>query len=191
LPLDATWTPESNLAVADLLDHLAEELAREYVRLMEAASSNELGCEMQPRSGGGVAMRAAIYARYSSENQRPESNEPASCAGSNSLEQRMVTGTVSRILANEKYTGRWAGTRPRAVATLGRDGDGGSRSRRRIGWFRKTILSGSCPKRSGRRFAQGGRKSGEAGQAGRGAADSRKSRPVVKCNSRRIFFPGR
>lgn len=40
--LGATWTPESNPAVASLLDHLAEELAREYIRLMEAAAMD--GC---------------------------------------------------------------------------------------------------------------------------------------------------
>jgi hypothetical protein len=45
---DATWTPESNRAVAELLDHLAEELAREYVRLMEAASRDELDTRCKP-----------------------------------------------------------------------------------------------------------------------------------------------
>ncbi len=49
LPQDATWTHESNLAVAELLDHLAEELAREYVRLMEAAASrDELDASCKP-----------------------------------------------------------------------------------------------------------------------------------------------
>jgi hypothetical protein len=38
---DAPLTPASNPEVASLLDHLAEELAREYVRLMEVASNNE------------------------------------------------------------------------------------------------------------------------------------------------------
>ena len=29
------WTPESNPALKELLDHLAQELAAEYVRLMK------------------------------------------------------------------------------------------------------------------------------------------------------------
>lgn len=35
---ETTWTPELNPAMTALLDHLAEELALEYVRLMEAAA---------------------------------------------------------------------------------------------------------------------------------------------------------
>ena len=35
---DPAWTPAANPAVAALLDHLAEALAREYVRLMEQAA---------------------------------------------------------------------------------------------------------------------------------------------------------
>jgi hypothetical protein len=34
---DLAWSPAANPAVATLLDHLATELAREYVRLMEQA----------------------------------------------------------------------------------------------------------------------------------------------------------
>ena len=33
------WTLEGNPAVRELLDHLAEELAAEYVRLMKAAAA--------------------------------------------------------------------------------------------------------------------------------------------------------
>lgn len=35
---DPPWSPAANPAVAALLDHLAEELAREYIRLMEQAA---------------------------------------------------------------------------------------------------------------------------------------------------------
>jgi len=35
---DPAWTPAANPAVAALLDHLAEALAQEYVRLMEQAT---------------------------------------------------------------------------------------------------------------------------------------------------------
>lgn len=35
------WNPETNPAVTNLLDHLAEELAKEYVRLMERAVEDE------------------------------------------------------------------------------------------------------------------------------------------------------
>ena len=38
---DATWSPAANPAVAELLDHLARELAGEYVRLMEKATEGE------------------------------------------------------------------------------------------------------------------------------------------------------
>jgi hypothetical protein len=41
-PQDAAWDPAANPAVAALLDHLAAELAREYVRLMEQAAQPEL-----------------------------------------------------------------------------------------------------------------------------------------------------
>ena len=40
---DAPLTPTSNPGVASLLDHLAEELAREYVRLMEVAANDKRG----------------------------------------------------------------------------------------------------------------------------------------------------
>ena len=33
--------PDENAALAKLLDHIAEELAREYVRLMEAAAKED------------------------------------------------------------------------------------------------------------------------------------------------------
>ena len=35
---ERVWDPGENAALAQLLDHIAEELAREYVRLMEAAA---------------------------------------------------------------------------------------------------------------------------------------------------------
>ena len=38
---DPAWSPTTNPAVAALLDHLAEELAREYVRLMEQAARHD------------------------------------------------------------------------------------------------------------------------------------------------------
>ena len=37
------WNHLSNHAVRDLLDHMAEELAKEYIRLMEAAAKKEAG----------------------------------------------------------------------------------------------------------------------------------------------------
>jgi hypothetical protein len=41
-------SPECNPAVAGILDHLAEALAREYVRLMEEAAKNHGGVDCQP-----------------------------------------------------------------------------------------------------------------------------------------------
>ncbi len=38
---NSSWSPAANPAVTALLDHLAEELAREYVRLMEKAANDE------------------------------------------------------------------------------------------------------------------------------------------------------
>ncbi len=38
---DPTWSPAANLAVAEILDHLAKELAREYVRLMKKAAEDD------------------------------------------------------------------------------------------------------------------------------------------------------
>jgi len=38
---DPAWSPTANPAVAALLDHLAEELAHEYVRLMEQAAQDD------------------------------------------------------------------------------------------------------------------------------------------------------
>lgn len=40
LESDPAWSPECNPAVADLLDHIAEVLAVEYVRLMERAAQD-------------------------------------------------------------------------------------------------------------------------------------------------------
>ena len=37
------WSYRNNLAVRELLDHLAEELAREYVQLMEASTQRKEG----------------------------------------------------------------------------------------------------------------------------------------------------
>ena len=34
LDVDQDWTPEANPALKEMLDHLAQELAEEYVRLM-------------------------------------------------------------------------------------------------------------------------------------------------------------
>ncbi len=41
LDQDPAWSPAANPAVAALLDHLAEELAREYIRLMEQTAQND------------------------------------------------------------------------------------------------------------------------------------------------------
>ncbi len=38
---DPAWDPGTNSAITSLLDHLAEELALEYVRLMEEAAGQE------------------------------------------------------------------------------------------------------------------------------------------------------
>ena len=35
---DGDWSPATNPAVRELLDHLADELAREYIRLMKEAT---------------------------------------------------------------------------------------------------------------------------------------------------------
>jgi hypothetical protein len=40
---DPPWSPAANPAVAALLNHLAEELAREYIRLMEQAAQDDAG----------------------------------------------------------------------------------------------------------------------------------------------------
>lgn len=39
--LEPPWDPAANPHVAKLLDHLAEELAMEYVRLMELAAEED------------------------------------------------------------------------------------------------------------------------------------------------------
>lgn len=44
---ERVWSPRANPAVAELLDHVAEELAREYVRLMESAAEAD-GAEDRP-----------------------------------------------------------------------------------------------------------------------------------------------
>ena len=43
--LEVAWDPAANPAVAGLLDHLAEELAMEYVRLMEHAAEEDAEVE--------------------------------------------------------------------------------------------------------------------------------------------------
>ena len=40
LEVERGWPPRENAALADLLDHIAEELAREYICLMDAAAKN-------------------------------------------------------------------------------------------------------------------------------------------------------
>ncbi len=45
---DSAWSPARDPAMAGLLDHLAEELAREYVRLMEEAAKNEGERDCEP-----------------------------------------------------------------------------------------------------------------------------------------------
>ena len=46
---DPARDPEGNPGLADLLGHTAEELAREYIRLMEAAPREE-GVEVNPQN---------------------------------------------------------------------------------------------------------------------------------------------
>lgn len=41
LGAEQAWDPSKNAAVTKFLDHIAEELAREYVRLMEAAGKDD------------------------------------------------------------------------------------------------------------------------------------------------------
>jgi len=48
---DPAWSATANPAVAALLDHLAEELAREYVRLMERAAQAEQPATASSRQG--------------------------------------------------------------------------------------------------------------------------------------------
>lgn len=45
---DPTWSPAANPAMAELLDHLAKELAGEYVRLMEKAAEAEGARDREP-----------------------------------------------------------------------------------------------------------------------------------------------
>jgi hypothetical protein len=47
--LNPTWSFSTNPAVVDLLDHIAEELAREYVRLMKKAAQEEADVDGEPR----------------------------------------------------------------------------------------------------------------------------------------------
>ncbi len=39
---ERAWDPDENPALAQLLDHIGEELACEYVRLMEAAAKEDV-----------------------------------------------------------------------------------------------------------------------------------------------------
>lgn len=50
---DSAWDPGADPAVASLLDHLAEELALKYVRLMEEAARHHdpSDCEPQREEG--------------------------------------------------------------------------------------------------------------------------------------------
>jgi hypothetical protein len=47
------WDPSENTAVAELLDHIAEELAREYVRLMEEAGKDDSTNDQDDGPGSG------------------------------------------------------------------------------------------------------------------------------------------
>jgi hypothetical protein len=47
---DEGWNPNSNPAVRELLDHLADELAKEYIRLMKQAAGD--GTDTKLRKGG-------------------------------------------------------------------------------------------------------------------------------------------
>jgi len=40
LEVERGWNSRENGALTELLDHIAEELAREYIRLMDAAAKN-------------------------------------------------------------------------------------------------------------------------------------------------------
>lgn len=47
---DLNWSPVDNPAVRELLDHLADELAREYIRLMKQAVAGT--ADKVPQKGG-------------------------------------------------------------------------------------------------------------------------------------------
>jgi len=47
---DQGWNPVTNPAVRELLDHLADELAKEYIRLMKQAGKETLAID--PNDGG-------------------------------------------------------------------------------------------------------------------------------------------
>jgi hypothetical protein len=47
---DRGWNPTTNPAARELLDHLADELAKEYIRLMKQAGKETLA--MDPNDGG-------------------------------------------------------------------------------------------------------------------------------------------
>lgn len=48
---EPTWSPAANPAVAELLDHLAQELAREYIQLMEEAAEDEGAADKTDQQG--------------------------------------------------------------------------------------------------------------------------------------------
>lgn len=51
---DGAWSPRANAALTELLDHIAEELAREYVRLMERAAEDQaMKAHEEPGPGEG------------------------------------------------------------------------------------------------------------------------------------------
>jgi len=52
-PAELAWNPSENAVLAHLLDHIAEELAREYVRLMELAAEEEAASRLDDDSGKG------------------------------------------------------------------------------------------------------------------------------------------
>ena len=47
---DQGWNPTTNPAARELLDHLADELAKEYIRLMKQAGKETLAID--PNDGG-------------------------------------------------------------------------------------------------------------------------------------------
>jgi len=51
-PDEAAWSLEANPALRELLDHIARQLADEYVRLMKQAAEDEVRAEAADEEGG-------------------------------------------------------------------------------------------------------------------------------------------
>ena len=91
-------------ALRPLLDHIAAELAQEYIRLMEAAADAEAAGTSAARVTEDN-MAAAIYARYSSENQRPESIDDQVSACRKLAKLRSMPISDDHIYADQAQSG--------------------------------------------------------------------------------------